>query len=389
MKFRFVLAVIAVFSLLYSCKKSDDTTVDAGGDVDEIYSVAVNGIPEEGNILAAPFTFTSEGGMLLIMNSKGNVVNSKTTDGRVFCFRKWEVNGSVRYTYIVDDADTYHVPYINQATGYAVIADEDLNEIKRVNLLAHNDITVNRAENLDVHDFIYLSDDHYYTMTYYEKKVTNIPSSIPYSADVKIIAPVIQEVLNEVVVWQWDGSDNPEFYKYSVEGNDFTDEETTQDYMHINSMIVDPRDNNLIFSFRHMDMIIKVEKSTGDVLWKLGGNNSDFVLTEEQKFLRQHNATLINNNQTLLLFDNGHITDRPYSRVVEISLDEVSKTVTNFSAYTINKPFAQYMGSVQKINDNYFIGGGTGNYILEVNSNTGEVILDMDATMTTYRAYKY
>lgn len=390
MKFRSFLTIAIATVSLYSCKKTDDNTTINTVDANEIYSIAVNGTPEAGNIIAAPFTFTEAGGMLMIMDNIGNVVKSKSIDeGRVFCFKKWDLNGTIRYTYIVDDASSYHIPNINQATGYVVIADEDLNEIKKVNLLPYNGITIDQAENLDVHDFILLSDDHYYTMTYYEKKVTNIPSSITHSADVKIVAPIIQEVQNGSVVWQWDGSNNPEFYDYSVEGNDYTNEETAQDYMHMNSMFVDPRDNNMILSFRHMDMIIKIEKTTGNVLWRLGGKNSDFPLTEEQKFLRQHDATLINNDQTLLFFDNGHITDRPYSRVIELTLDETGKTVTNFSSYTINKPFAQYMGSVQKINDNYFIGGGTGNYILEVNSLTEDVILDMDATMTTYRANKY
>lgn len=385
----FGLLLITATLIVQSCRKSENVLADYSIDDNGYYTASVKGELKDGTILAAPLKFDEDKGVLLIMDKEGNVLRSKKTEGKTFCFKKWDINGQVRYTYIVDDVNSYHLPNISQSTGYAVIADEDLNEIKRVNLLPYNTLTTNKGENLDVHDFILLSDDHYYTMAYYEKTVTNIPSGIPHDPNVKIVAPIIQEVQNGGVVWQWDGTDYSEFYDASVEGNDYMSTTVPQDYMHMNSMIIDPRDQNLILSFRHLDMIIKVGKTSKDIIWRLGGKNSDFPLSADQTFMRQHDATLINNNNTLLFFDNGHITDRPYSRVIEMTLDENGKSITGFFAYNINKPFAQYMGSVQKIDNHYFIGGGTGNYIMEINADNGEVLLDMDSEMSTYRAYKY
>jgi hypothetical protein len=48
------------------------------------------------------------------------------------------------------------------------------------------------------------------------------------------------------------------------------------------------------------------------------------------------------------------------------------------------------MGSVQKMGSRYFIGGGSGNYVLEIDYTTGEKILELKSTanVATYRAYK-
>jgi hypothetical protein len=48
------------------------------------------------------------------------------------------------------------------------------------------------------------------------------------------------------------------------------------------------------------------------------------------------------------------------------------------------------MGSVQKTGNEYFIGGGSGNYILEVNYVTGQKIMELaGSAYATYRAFKY
>jgi hypothetical protein len=179
------------------------------------------------------------------------------------------------------------------------------------------------------------------------------------------------------------------FYANTVEGNIFSDSVTGQDYMHMNSMFIDPRDGNLICSMRNQDQVIKISRQTGAVIWRLGGKNSDFTLSPEQVFLRQHHATLVDNNQTLLIFDDGEATQRPLSRIVEFKLDEARKTVTGFTSFIIPEPFTEAMGSVQKMGDEYFIGGGTANYMLEVNYVTGKKIMEFKGTESTYRAFKY
>lgn len=49
----------------------------------------------------------------------------------------------------------------------------------------------------------------------------------------------------------------------SVENNTFDEEnETPLDYIHFNSMEIDQNDNNLIYSFRNTDSIVKLDRET-------------------------------------------------------------------------------------------------------------------------------
>ena len=394
MKYIYIMLLGAV--ALTSCRKERDSILQPVKEVvqpiaQSVYRVNVYDTTADGLILVSPYLNSQQGKRkVMIFNTKGALIQHKDVDGAVFCFRRWVIDGKIRYTYIVNDVNTWHIPNHNQLTGYAVIADSALNEIKRVHLLpGPGGITPGaNMVDLDVHDFILLSDDHYYTMSYYPKHVSNIPAALNPSPTVSVIAPVIQEVKNDVVVWQWDGTDYPEFYDVSVEGNNYANGTITQDYMHINSMIIDPKDGHLVCSFRNTDQVLKINSKTGAIVWRLGGKNSDFPLTSSQQFMRQHDATFISNN-TMLLFDNGEQTKRPQSRILELTLDEVSKTVTEFKSYNIPAAFSRFMGSVQKIGYNYFIGGGTGNYVLNINPNTGKRSIEFLSDRPTYRAYYY
>ncbi len=68
------------------------------------------------------------------------------------------------------------------------------------------------------------------------------------------------------------------------------------DVFHCNSIDVDPANGNLLVSCRNMVSIFYVERSTGKVLWKMGGkraslDNATYVLVEDP-FFRQHDARL-------------------------------------------------------------------------------------------------
>ena len=231
-----------------------------------------------------------------------------------------------------------------------------------------------------------LSESHFITISAYEKKVTNIPDSLKPAKNVRIVAPVIQEIDNDKVIWQWDGSKYVEFYTTCAVQNHFNNASISHNYMHINSIIIDPIDSNLIISCRNANQVLKLNRKNGEIIWRLGGKNSDFPLSKDQYFLTQHNVQLIDSNKTYLMFDNGYFGIRESSRILEFQLDEINKKVTGFKAYTIPKPFSSYMGSVEKIGDNYFICGGSTPFLLEVNSKTGEILMDMQGNQAMYRA---
>lgn len=136
----------------------------------------------------------------------------------------------------------------------------------------------------------------------------------------------------------------PSLYADSIDGNAFTSS-ADSDYVHMNSIQVDPADGNFIVSFRHTSSIIKLDRKTGAILWTLGGASDDFGLTPEQSFSHQHHVRKLGDG-TLLLFDNGNYAHP--TRVMSFALDEAQKTVTS-SEVVYERPDDQgdttFMGS--------------------------------------------
>ena len=387
---------IALTITFFGCQKNiDEITVtptppinpDSTKNYDSLFTISSGSGQDSGQILVDFNTKTS--GVLAILDQAGRVIKTKTVGLQIDNFQKWNINGKIRYTYFQTQGEFAIDSIPGTEEGYEIICDSNLNEIKRVGLLPYGNVDTLTSSKIDVHDFILLDDDHYIVETYRSEKPTNIPDTILHEPGIKVVACIIQEINNNQVIFQWHGTDHPEFYGASVENNHFTNLAATQDYMHLNSICIDPADNNLICSFRNLDEIIKINRTTGETMWRLGGNNSDFALTADENFLRQHYARINADDHTLMFLDNGDATLRAYSRILEFQLDENAKQITGFKAYKIPDQFIQYGGSVQKINDTYFIGGSSAKYALQINYNTNDVLLRLSLKTPSYRCLKY
>ena len=119
----------------------------------------------------------------------------------------------------------------------------------------------------------------------------------------------------------------------------------SRDWTHTNSVIHDPSDDSLVFSVRHQDAVIKIDRKTKALKWVLGthdgwtGDWADKLLTPHDGLdwpYHTHNAT-VTPAGTVLLFDNGNHRavpgqaklpmDRNYSRAAEFRVDEAAGTV--------------------------------------------------------------
>lgn len=376
----FTYCIICILIFLTACKKeSSDTTITG---------LYMNN-PTEGQIMIAPFNDGDHSSGVLMLLDKNGVILKKTVIGaECLNFTKWNYEGKTRYSYnqYIYKNGTLQVIY-----SQAVVLDENFNEIRRFNLLPFNGRTPADPNGLDSHDFILLGDDHYIALGAIEEKVNNIPATLNPIPDCRVIATVIQEVNNGQVQWEWKSTGYPEFYSNSVEGNAFSNNDNADDYMHCNSMYIDSVDQNLVCSFRNQDQVVKIKRNTGEIIWRLGGKSSDFAMTAGQHFLRQHDASVIRdeNKTTIMLVDNGLRGTRESSRILEIELDEANKTVVKYNEFDIPAVFIEFMGSVQKRGDTYFIGGGSSKTVLEYNYQTAEKLFEADLSHYSYRAFKY
>lgn len=375
-----IFALLFSFVLLPGCKKENSDTTILG-----LYT----NNPTDGEIILAPFDDGDHSsGALMTLDKNGNVLKKISIGPEILNFTKWNYEGKTRYSYnqYIYKNGTLQVIY-----SQAVVLDENFNEVRRFNLLPFNGRTSADPNGLDSHDFILLSDDHYIALGAIEQQVNNIPAGLNPVTGAKVVGTVIQEVNNGQVLWEWNSTEHPEFYANSVEGNSYGQSSQPNDYMHCNSMYLDSADGNLVCSFRNQNQVVKIKRNTGEVMWKLGGKNSDFPITSAQQFLRQHDASVIQEegHTTIMLVDNGLRGTRESSRILEIELNEGTKTIAGYKEFAVPNVFIEYMGSVQKRGDTYFIGGGSSETVLEYNYLTGERLFEMDLSHYSYRAFKY
>jgi hypothetical protein len=163
------------------------------------------------------------------------------------------------------------------------------------------------------------------------------------------------------------------------------------DYFHANSVGLDA-DGHIIASSRHTWTTFKINKTTGAVIWRLGGKKSDFTIGDKADFAWQHDFRR-RRDGTYSVFDNGAGVTKvhDYSRGLVLRLDEQKKTATFVAEYVHpDKISAPTQGNFRELADGgSFIGWGQMPYFTEHNPDgsvrlAGHLPLDNQS----YRAYK-
>jgi hypothetical protein len=164
------------------------------------------------------------------------------------------------------------------------------------------------------------------------------------------------------------------------------------DFLHINAITVDS-DGHLLVSARHTWSVYKVDRRTGEIIWRLGGKRSDFDLDQSAVFAWQHDVGRPSPG-LVSLFDNGSegsINSHSRSRGLVLRVDESARTVRLVQEYLHPKPLlAVAMGSVQVLpSGNVMVGWGTEPFVSDFTSD-GKVLADaqMLSGYKSYRAYQ-
>jgi hypothetical protein len=156
------------------------------------------------------------------------------------------------------------------------------------------------------------------------------------------------------------------------------------DYVHLNSIAVD-HDDNLLVSSRNTHTIYKLDRATGEIIWRLGGRSSDFSIESAAMFAWQHDARR-HPDGTVTMFDNGYAR----SRALVLHVDERGRHAAFARSYTRGTTHALSQGNVQVLpNGNVFVGWGAQPYVSEFTAE-GELIFDaeLDPRYESYRAYR-
>jgi hypothetical protein len=204
-----------------------------------------------------------------------------------------------------------------------------------------------------------------------------------------VIGNVIQEFdRSKNLVFQWRTIDH-----YDILDTNVNVTRSSFRYAHINAIEPD-RDGNIMISSRHQSEVTKIDRDTGEMIWRMGGNNNQFTLMgDTQWFSRQHDIRRLPNGN-ITLFDNGNLNTPQQSRACEYALDEENKVATLVWEYRYDPPFyTSAMGNAQRLPcGNTVIGWGSSQSpdVTEVHMD-GTIAFDMTfgRGASTYRAFRY
>ncbi|KAJ5817424.1 hypothetical protein N7447_009657 [Penicillium robsamsonii] len=181
------------------------------------------------------------------------------------------------------------------------------------------------------------------------------------------------------------------------------------DYFHINSVDKDVEGNYLI-SARDACAVHKVNGTTGEIIWRLGGLRSDFELGPNVRFCFQHHARFVeqgDNEEIISLFDNSaHGTENhggkevhthPFSQGKVISVNTVTWTADIVQAFQPpDGLLAKSQGSTQLLpNNNALVNWGSEGAVTEFRADGTPIFhAYMDSGrlgegVQNYRAFRY
>lgn len=252
----------------------------------------------------------------------------------------------------------------------------------------------------DAHEFRLLPNGDYLLFTYFMQGGVDLEGLSTYGANETIADCQIQEIApSGALVWSWLASDHvdPVLEALETEENEINGQDVV-DVFHCNSIDVDSNEN-LLVSLRYENALYYVDKTSGQVVWKLGGTaankdgatNIQVVNDPEGTFSMQHDGRFQPNGDVSMFDDHGNNTG--VARGVEYSLDMTTNTATVVFQF-LGTEQSLYEGSFRRDPDGESVigwGGHTGDLrvITEVDSN-GDDVFDISFVTPTapYRGIK-
>jgi hypothetical protein len=204
----------------------------------------------------------------------------------------------------------------------------------------------------------------------------------------EVIGSVVQELAlpSGRVLFEWRSLDH-----VAIEESYASYTGHAYDYFHINSVDVDA-DGHLLLSARNTWAVYKVHRTTGKVLWRLGGKRSDFRMGAGTRFAWQHDARHHEEGRLISIFDNAAAPPTgPRSRVLVLALDRRARYARLVRQYAHPRQLlAPFMGNAQLLRDGgVVVGWGALPYVTEFDRD-GDVRFDarLPAGGMNYRAFR-
>lgn len=255
----------------------------------------------------------------MILDTWGNPVFYQRGGARDF---KPQKNGTITWT-----------------TGFVAV-DNNFNYLRTYS-------TVN-GYGTDEHELVIMKDGSYFLIGGATESVDMSRYIAGGNPSASVLDNVVQQfTANDELIFQWRAWD----YMNILDQQQFIGLTSASfDFPHMNAIDVDD-DSNILLSSRSSSECIKINRDTGDIMWRLGGAHSTLTFVNDplNGQRNQHSIRSVGGGH-YILFDNGNLHIPSVSRAVEYVVDPVAKTATLAWQFrdTPDK-YAYYMGNVQRL----------------------------------------
>jgi len=248
------------------------------------------------------------------------------------------------------------------------------------------EMTADDPANTDAHELRIVNGDYY--LFGVELRTMDL-TAIGGLSDATVRGMTIEQHHGASTVFQWSTFDH---FEVSDAAPDIPTTGAQVNPWHGNALEIEA-DGNILASFRNADVIAKINGTTGNVIWRLGGKHNDFVFLNDplNGFSHQHGIRRLPNGH-VILFDNGNLHTPPVSRAVEYALDETAMTATLVWEYRGAPGLYSFaVGNAQRMdNGNTLICFGLAQHVVEVDMNgtkQWDLVID-EPNHYPYRAFR-
>ena len=190
-------------------------------------------------------------------------------------------------------------------------------------------------------------------------------SGVGGNAAAHVTASVIQhQSAAGDVLFQWKTLDHFAITDAPLE----TRNDVNVNFTHCNALDLDT-DGNLLLSCRTLNEITKINTTTGDIMWRLGGLANQFTLQSDTKGSFQQQHGLRSNGVNRIQFLDNGIASTGFSRLVRYLIDPVAHTATLEMDFRDGATFTPVGGSTQILpNGQALVSFGREGRVIEVNA---------------------
>ncbi|EME44738.1 hypothetical protein DOTSEDRAFT_129489 [Dothistroma septosporum NZE10] len=218
-----------------------------------------------------------------------------TFDNRVACdVRSFRANGSAFVTAII-------MPDATDPKGHGVIMNDKYDVVSRIQAPPG-------TASFNMHELTMVDNGSRAVYLVTKPRFVDMAGLISDTDSGWIVDMAILEIdlQTGLLSFEWWASDHIGLSESSAILKDYGMRASGWDWLHINS-VTKNHQGDFLMSARYTDCIYKISGQNGNILWRLGGTNSDFALVDFN-FSRQHDAQWLEHNETteiISFLDNG------------------------------------------------------------------------------------